>query len=88
MLNKRRSEFEIISEILTVSMDGAKSTEILYKGYLNYVQLKQYVLHLTEKEILKETITKNGNGYTKEYYTTSKGKELLASINRTLSLLK
>ena len=79
---------EIIGEILSLSMDGAKTTEILYKGYLSYTQLKKYVPFLVEKEILAETRKSNGNGYSKIYVTTKKGQEFLKDINRTLTYLK
>ena len=88
MVNNRRSEFEIIAEILSLSESGAKSTEILYKGYMSYTQLKQYLPYLIEKEILRETIIKNGNGSSKMYYTTDKGKELLVDINKIFSYFK
>jgi predicted transcriptional regulator len=85
MVNNRRSEFEIIAEILQLSETGAKSTEILYKGYLSYTQLKQYVPYLVEKGILSEQLMKNENGHSKIYFTTDKGKELLKDIIKTLT---
>ena len=88
MLNKRRSEFEIISEILSISEGGAKVTEILYRGYMSYTQLRQYLPFLTEREILVEKTSENGNGHSKMFYTTTKGKELLININKTLSYLR
>ena len=88
MVNNRRSEFEIIADILSLSETGAKRTEILYKGYMSYSQLKQYLPYLLEKEILMETTIKNGHGYSKVYYTTDKGKELLVGINKIFSYLK
>ena len=79
---------EIIAEILQLSQTGAKPTEILYRGYLSYSQLKQYVPYLLEKEILKEQIIKNGNGQSKIYMTTDKGNDLLKDINKTLLYFK
>ena len=88
MVNNRRSEFDIINEILKLSKNGAKKTEILYQGNLSYVQLKNYLLFLIEKEILEEKIVKNGNGYSKIYHITEKGDNLLNDINKTLSYFK
>lgn len=84
MVNNRRSELEIIGEILTVSKDGAKTTEILYRGYLNYTQLKQYLSFLLEKDLLEKKFVKNGNGSSKIYKITDKGHDLLIYINKTL----
>ena len=85
MVNNRRSEFEIIAEILALSETGAKTTEILYRGYLSYTQIKKYLPFLIKKNILLEQSIKNGNGYSKVYFTTDKGKELLKDINKTLT---
>lgn len=88
MVNTRRSEFEIIGRILTLSMNGAKTTDILYGGYLSYTQLKKYVPFLVEKEILSELSVPNGEGYSKVYKTTNKGLDLLRNINKTLAYIK
>ena len=88
MVNNRRSELEIIAEILQVSESGAKSTEILYRGYLSYSQLKQYLPYLLEKDILTEQMIKNGNGHSKVYMVTDKGKDLLKEINKIQSYFK
>lgn len=88
MVNNRRSELEIIAEILTLSENGAKTTEILYRGYLSYTQLKQYLQYLLEKNILTEHFVKTGNGHSKVYITTDKGRELLSDINKTLAYFK
>ena len=88
MVNNRRSEFEIISDILTLSMNGAKTTEILYHGYISYTQLKKYIPFLVEKEILVEIQVPNGNGNSRIYKTTEKGHEFLRHINKALSYFK
>ena len=88
MVNNRRSELEIIGEIVTLSIHGAKTTEILYRGYLSYTQLRQYIPFLLEKEILTETKVPNSNGHSRIYRTTDKGLDLLRDINKTLSYFK
>jgi len=88
MLNNRRSELEIIAEILTVSRNGAKTTEILYKGYLSYTQFKLYLPYLVKKNILSEESSNGDNGYSRKYITTQKGRELLKDIEKTLSYFK
>lgn len=88
MVNNRRSELEIIAEILTLSENGAKTTEILYGGYMSYTQIKQYLPYLIKKDILEEQSKKNGDGYSRIYTTTEKGRELLKDINKTLSYFK
>jgi predicted transcriptional regulator len=88
MVNNRRSELEIIAEILELSKNGAKTTEILYHGYFSYMQLKKYLQYLLEKNILTEHFVKNEKGHSKVYITTDKGRDLLKNINKTLSYFK
>ena len=85
MVNNRRSELEIIKEILSLTRNGAKTTEILYRGYLSYTQLRQYIPFLLEKEIITEQHVNNGNNNSKIYFTTDKGMQLLKDIQKTLS---
>jgi predicted transcriptional regulator len=88
MIKNRRSELEIIAEILSLSEKGAKKTEILYRGYLSYTQLNQYIPYLLEKDILSEKIIKNNNGHSRIYFITNKGRDLLRDLNKTLSYFK
>lgn len=86
MFNNRRTEIEIIREILTLSQNGARKTEILYQVNLSFQQLNNYLAYLLKTEILEEKIMENNgsNGY-KIYHTTPKGIDLLGSINRTMN---
>ena len=88
MVNTRRSELEIIDEILDLSKDGAKTTEILYQCNLSYTQLKNYIAYLIDRDILEEKSVKNGNGYNKVYITTETGNNLRADIKKTLTYLR
>jgi len=88
MVNVRRSELEIIDEILTLSKDGAKTTELLYQCNLSYTQCKSYISFLIDKGILEKKSVKNGNGYNKMFITTDKGKNLLVDVRKTLTYLR
>lgn len=84
VVNTRRSEFEIVSEILTLAKNGTKKTRILYQTNLSYTQLQNYLNHLLETEMLRIENSKTS----KTYFTTDKGKEIADSINKTLKELK
>jgi predicted transcriptional regulator len=87
MFNNRRSEIEIVSEILTLSRDGVKKTTILYQNNLSYTQLQNYLPFLLEKKFLEEiTVEDNGNSY-KSYKTTDNGLKLLEDIQKVISHL-
>lgn len=85
MVNRRRSELDIINQILSLSQNGAKKTEILYQGNLSYSQLQSYLIFLLEKNILEEQVVKKDNGNFKIYKNTKKGENLLQNIKLTLS---
>lgn len=86
LFNKRRSEIQIIGDILALSKNGAKKTEILYQSNMNFSQLQNYLSHLLEKDILEESFITNDNGIkSKVYVTTEKGNELLEDINKLIS---
>ena len=87
MVEHRRSEMDIISDILKITKGGARRTEILYSCKLSYTQLQNYLAYLVEKEILDETKVKNGNGMSKVYTATEKGDQLLACLTKTLQFL-
>ena len=84
MVNNRRSEFEIIYKILTLSCNNVKKTEILYQGNLSFTQLQSYLPFLLEKNMLEEDVVNNNGSSYKSYRTTEKGLNLLADIKRVL----
>ncbi|MCI0561250.1 MAG: winged helix-turn-helix domain-containing protein [Nitrososphaera sp.] len=74
---KYRSRTEIASRILESAADGTTKTKIMYKAFLSYAQLKEYLAVLEENGLL---------GYDKGeqiYRTTEKG---LRYLNITNSL--
>jgi len=85
MFDSRRSEIEIIQDILKLSVDGAKKTEILYQGNLSYTLLRNYLGILLKNQVLEERIVRNnGNGSSRLYVTTHKGHELLRDIDKMM----
>ena len=86
MFNRRRSEIQIIGEILDISKNGAKKTEILYQNNMSFSQLQSYLTFLLEKNIIAESSVLNGNGtHSKIFINTEKGNELLEDINKILT---
>ena len=85
MFNKRRSEIEIIADILNLSKHGARKTEILYQCNLSFTQCNNYLSFLINKDILEEKkIINNVDCNDKFYKITDKGHSLLDEINKTL----
>jgi len=84
VINSRRSEFEIVSEILTLAKNGTKKTRILYQTNLSYTQLQNYLNHLLETDMLKIENSKAS----KTYFTTDKGVQVADNIKKTLRELR
>jgi predicted transcriptional regulator len=68
---KYRSRTDIAAAILEIALDGAIKTRIMYKAFLSFPQLKEYLAVLQERGLLEHVSTDN------EYRTTDKGKQFL-----------
>ena len=49
---KYRSRTEIVAMILESARSGATKTKIMYKAYLSYTQVKEYIAFLQDNELL------------------------------------
>ena len=79
---KYRSRTEIVSMILEAANGGATKTRIMYKAFLSYAQLREYLSVLIENNLLEylEGI--------QTYKTTEKGFNLLKMHNEIGELLQ
>ena len=78
---KYRSSTEIVAMILDAANGGATKTKIMYKAYLSYLQLKEYLSVLIENNLL-EYIDR-----TQTFKTTEKGLFFLKMHNAIEELL-
>jgi len=72
---KYRSRTEIVGNILEAANGGATKTKIMYKAFLSYVQLKEYLSVLIENNLLEYI-----DG-THKFKTTEKGLNYLKMRN-------
>ena len=79
---KYRSRTEIVSNILEAVNGGVTKTKIMYKAYLSYNQLREYLSILIENNLLEYL-----EG-TQTYKTTEKGLNLLKMHNEMAELLQ
>ncbi len=79
---KYRSRTEIVSMILEAANGGATKTKIMYKAFLSYAQLKEYLSVLIENNLLEYL---EGSHV---YKTNEKGFNLLKMHNEIGELLK
>jgi predicted transcriptional regulator len=50
---KYRSRADIVSQILEAANGGATKTKIMYKSYVSFAQLREYLALLTEKGLIE-----------------------------------
>jgi predicted transcriptional regulator len=75
-----RSRTELASNILEAANGGATKTKIMYKAFLSYAQLKEYLAMLIENNLL----SREGD----IYRTTSKGIGFLQTTRQLSGLLE
>jgi predicted transcriptional regulator len=78
---KNRSRTEIVSSILDAANGGATKTKIMYKAFLSYNQLKEYLSVLIENNLIEYL---EGN---KTFKTTEKGLNLLKMHNEMARII-
>ena len=78
---KYRSRTEIVGNILDAANGGATKTKIMYKAFLSYGQLKEYISVLIENNLLEYL-----DG-THKFKTTEKGLNFLKMHNEIEELL-
>jgi predicted transcriptional regulator len=81
---KIRSRTDIINDILDAANGdgGATKTTIMYRAFLSYTQLKEYLRVLTENNLLRYDI------YTQTFKTTQKGLKFLQTYDQMFDLIK
>lgn len=79
---------EIMNEILLLSENGAKKTQLLYKSNLSYTLLNNYLNYLLEKDILEEQLISDRGTINKLYKPTKKGLDLLNDFKKIFNTLK
>ena len=82
MIVKYRSRTEIVAMILEAANGGATKTKIMYKAFLSYAQLREYLSVLIENTLLEYL---DGS---QTYKTTEKGLNFLKMHNEIGELLQ
>ena len=81
---RNRSDIDIMGEILDAANErsGAGRTKIMYKAFLTYAQLKEYLPALTERGLLRYDVD------AQTFKTTQKGLRFLNTYNRICDAIK
>ena len=86
-MGSRRSNIEIIAEILRLGQSNAGKTRIMYIVNMSHLQLEKYINFLEEGEFLQRTQSERSAAGSTKYHTTAKGKRLLRDIDKLSALL-
>jgi len=76
---KKRSNYEIIAEILKICMGGARKTRIVYQANLNFKMLNNYLAKLKKCGFIEERDSL--------IYTTDRGNLFLSNLREALRLI-
>ena len=79
---KNRSRTELVGNILDAANGGTTKTKIMYKAFISYSQLKEYIAILIENNLIEYY-----DG-TQIFKTTEKGLNLLKMQNEMGELLQ
>ena len=80
-----RSRTDIINDILDAANGGgggATKTKIMYRAYLSFTQMKEYLRVLTENNLLRY------DAYTQTFKITEKGLKFLQTYDQMFDLIK
>ena len=83
-VNRRRSDIEIIADMLKVGENGAGKTEIMYSANMSYRQIQKYLGYLTGQGFIDKI--KMGNPSV-TYKVTDNGLKLLQLISSIKEML-
>jgi len=83
-MNQRRSNIEIIADMLRVGENGAGKTEIMYSANMSYTQIQKYLGFLLSRGFINKVEV--GNPVV-TYQVTEKGEELLRNISTIVEIL-
>ncbi len=84
-VNRRRSNIEIIADMLRVGENGAGKTEIMYSANMSYAQIQKYLGFLLSHGFINKVQVGNPSV---TYQVTEKGGELLRNINGIMEVLE
>ncbi len=83
-INRRRSNIEIIANMLKVGENGAGKTEIMYSANMSYSQIQKYLGFLVSQGFIDKVEV--GNPVV-TYRMTDSGLKLLESIKGVIEML-
>jgi len=85
MSRHRRSDVQILTDLLSVALRDVGVTHLMYKANLSYSTLRRYLSAAQDKGLINKV--NNGDG-TMVYRTTDKGRIILEKLRDVKTLLQ
>ena len=83
-VGRRRSNIEIIADMLRVGENGAGKTEIMYTANMSYSQIQKYLEYLVNQGFVNKV---NMDNTMVAYQVTDTGFKLLKAIDTLMAML-
>ena len=83
-VSRRRSNIEIIADMLRVGENGAGKTEIMYSANMSYSQIQRYLDYLVSEDFINRV---NMDNTMVAYQVTESGLKLLKAIDTLMAML-
>ena len=83
-INRRRSNIEIIAEMLRTGENGAGKTEIMYSANMSFSQIQRYLDYLVSQGFINRV---NMDNTMVAYQVTDSGLKLLKAIDTLMAML-
>ncbi|MFC1901546.1 winged helix-turn-helix domain-containing protein [Chloroflexota bacterium] len=83
-VSRRRSNIEIIADMLRVGENGAGKTEIMYSANMSYSQIQKYLEYLVSQGFVNKV---NMDKTMVAYQVTDSGFKLLKAIDTIMEML-
>ena len=83
--SRRRSNIEIIADMLRVGENGAGKTEIMYTANMSYSQIQKYLVYLVNQGFINKIDLDNT---LVAYQVTGTGLKLLKAIDTLMAMLE
>ena len=84
-VGRRRSNIEIIADILRIGENGAGKTEIMYSANMSYSQIQRYLDYLVNQGFIVKV---NIDNTMVAYRVTDRGFKLLQAIDNLMGILE
>lgn len=84
-VSRRRSNIEIIADMLRVGESGAGKTEIMYSANMSYSQIQKYLDYLINQGFINKV---NMDNTMVAYQVTESGLKLLKAIDTLMEMLE